>query len=356
MSVNLYFIKLYSFVSKNNTNFSIIITGYNRKEYIYKAFLSAFRQNYPRDNFEIIIVSNFVNEEISEISRMNPDFIKIILSHKPGYGCKLKEGINIASGEYICFLDDDDMFTENKLSLLNNILSKENNIGIIKNYCNLIDSTDNSIVMKSNTNDILALAEPLNYYNIKHKNEDGYSIIKICQKRFADFIRAFSNTSSLTVLKSIIDKYLDELCQIMIGPEDFLLTVAMIENKKCIIAENKLTRYRVHNNNNSTHQDIGSQFYFFLNLSADFRISANLANNTDYKTSLRVISGRLYMVSIYKYCKLNGSFKALKFFKKKELILSIGYAVFGQPELHTFKLSIAMLKSILIRLLKSHGS
>ena len=334
---------------KNNIKFLIIIIAYNRKDYIYKAFLSAFNQNYPRDDYEIIVVSNFMDEEISKSAKANPNFIKIVLSENVGYGYKLKEGINIANGEYICFLDDDDMFVENKLSLLNNIISKENNIGIIKNYCNLIDPMDNNIVMKSNINDIMALAEPLNYYNIKYKNENGFSIVDKYQNSYTDLIRAFSNTSSLTLLKSIIVKYFNKLCQILIGPEDFLLTVAMIENKNCIITESVLTRYRVHNNNNSTNQDISRQFHFLLNLSADFRISASLTSNIDYKTSLMVISARLYIVSIYKYYKLNGFSKTLKFIKKRQLILDLGYAVFGQPEWRIFK-------SLFMKLVKPKNS
>ena len=155
---------------KNNIKFLIIIIAYNRKDYIYKAFLSAFNQNYPRDDYEIIVVSNFINDEISKVAKINPNFIKIILIDKMGYGEKLKEGINTARGEYICFLDDDDMFTENKLLLLNNIILKEKNIGIIKNYCDLIDSMENNIELKSNMGGLIGLAEPLNYYNIKYKN------------------------------------------------------------------------------------------------------------------------------------------------------------------------------------------
>ena len=339
-----------------NTNFSIIITAYNRKTYIYKAFLSALQQNYPRDNYEIIVVSNFMDEEINKSSAVSPNFIKIVATDKMGYGSKLKEGIDIASGEYICFLDDDDMFTEDKLSSLNDLILKENNIGIIKNYCHLIDSLGNRMVMKSNTNDILALAEPLNYYNIKYKDKGGYYIIDQNQSRYTDFIRAFSNTSSLTILKTIIEKYSNILSRILIGPEDFLLTVAMVENKKCIITESKLTKYRVHNNNNSTNQDITRQLHFSLNLSADFSVSANLANNTGYKTSLRVISSRLYIVSIYKYYKLNGLFNTLKFLKKRELILDIGYAIFGQPDLYVFKLPMFMFKFVFMKLVKSNSS
>jgi len=326
-------------VSKNNINFSIIIAAYNRKDYIYKAFLSAFNQNYPRDNYEIIVVSNFINKEITESATTNPDFIKIILIDKIGYGDKLKEGINIARGEYICFLDDDDLFTEDKLLVLNDIILKENNIGIIKNYCNLIDSMGNTMEFKSNMGIIIGLAEPLNYYNIKYKNKDGYFIIAKYQNKYSDFIGAFSNMSSLTILKSIIEKYLNKLSCFFIALESFLLTVAVNENKKCVITSSTLTAFRIHNNNTtSINIGITKQINFLLNESNDFRISAIIANNIGYKTSLKVISARLYIASIYKYYQLNGFLKTLKFLKMGRLILDMGYAVFGQPELRIFKM------------------
>lgn len=184
-----------------------------------------------------------------------------------------------------------------------------------------------------------------------NKNKDDYSIIDKYQDKYSDFIGAFSNSSSLTILKSIIEKYLNKLDHIMIFPESFILTVSVVENKKCVITESILTRYRIHNKNNSINQRGTKELYSLLNGSNDFLISASIANNIDYKNSLKVISARLYIVYIYKYYKLNGFLKTLKFLKKR-LILDVGYAVFGQPEERIFKLPI----TTFMKLIKSKSS
>ena len=99
---------------------SVIIPTYNRFKYVLNAIDSVKRQTYP--NIEIIVVND--NSTQPQYREYNWD-IRII--HLPqnskeifGYACAgfvRNQGIKIANGKYIAFLDDDDIFFPNKIDL-----------------------------------------------------------------------------------------------------------------------------------------------------------------------------------------------------------------------------------------------
>ena len=95
---------------------SVVITTYKRKFEFKKAFESVIKQSYK--NIEIIVVDDNVDEVYT-------NFVKQILStyrniiyikNKKNMGGALSRnvGLNVASGKYIAFLDDDDVYFEKK--------------------------------------------------------------------------------------------------------------------------------------------------------------------------------------------------------------------------------------------------
>ena len=91
--------------------------------------------------YEIILVNNnSVDNSIKKIKNKFPD-IKVVNSNiNRGYagGCNL--GAQNATGEYLLFLNDDTVITENSIEILYNEIKKDNNISAvqpkIKNYHN----------------------------------------------------------------------------------------------------------------------------------------------------------------------------------------------------------------------------
>lgn len=99
---------------------SIIIPSYNRFEYLLNAIESVQSQNYK--NKEIIVV----NDNSSQIEYYNYDFkdvlkIDLDLSFKEKFGFPTdavrNEGVKLATGKYVAFLDDDDIWLKNKLTI-----------------------------------------------------------------------------------------------------------------------------------------------------------------------------------------------------------------------------------------------
>lgn len=102
---------------------SIVISTYKRNSLLIKAIDSCLKQDF-NDSFEIIVVDdnglNSIYQEdnrniLSDLINSN-QIIYFPLTHNMGACIARNKGADIANGEYLFFLDDDDEFLPNKLS------------------------------------------------------------------------------------------------------------------------------------------------------------------------------------------------------------------------------------------------
>tara|TARA_B100000902_G_scaffold59643_1_gene66754 strand:+ start:36360 stop:37082 length:723 start_codon:yes stop_codon:yes gene_type:complete len=114
---------------KNFPSVSVIIPSYNRFSFLLDAVDSVKRQNYP--NLEIIIVNDGSTEKsyYDHVFENNTIVINLEQNQKEihgfGPGSIRNFGTQKASGEYLAFLDDDDIWLDNKL--INQITEMKNN-------------------------------------------------------------------------------------------------------------------------------------------------------------------------------------------------------------------------------------
>ena len=97
---------------------SIIIPVYNVERYIEKCITSCVNQDIPLADFEIIIVNDGTednSEVIAQKIARNYSNIKIISQKNQGLSIARNRGLQVASGEYIWFIDSDDWIEENCL-------------------------------------------------------------------------------------------------------------------------------------------------------------------------------------------------------------------------------------------------
>ncbi|WP_297481042.1 CDP-glycerol glycerophosphotransferase family protein [uncultured Photobacterium sp.] len=144
---------------------SIIITLYNRAHIVKDAIESALEQNYI--NKEIIIINDGSTDNYQQVLNSYKDKVIIYSQDNKGAGAAKNKGVELATGEYIIFLDSDDTFYDN------NILAEcaaeiatgskfiaFNKIEMIRNTGRVIEEAN----MSSNTNmNEYMLASPLNY-------------------------------------------------------------------------------------------------------------------------------------------------------------------------------------------------
>ena len=100
-----------------NIRVSVLVTAYNEEKYLEDAIGSILNQNYK--NYEIIIINDASTDDTEKIAKKFAKKFKNIslLNNKKNKfrGGALNSGLKIARGEYVCFLDGDDLITKNKL-------------------------------------------------------------------------------------------------------------------------------------------------------------------------------------------------------------------------------------------------
>ena len=108
----------------NKYMFSVVISTYNRAEFLTRALRSLVAQTYA--NFEVIVCDDGSTDQTKEVveSFKNKLNIKYIWEENYGGPARPKNnGIKAASGEWICFLDDDDWWYPNKLEIVSKYLN-----------------------------------------------------------------------------------------------------------------------------------------------------------------------------------------------------------------------------------------
>lgn len=98
---------------------SVIISTYNRKKLLKQAIKSVLAQSYP--DLECIVVDDCSTEDVETMVRSFGDpRLKYLRTEKnSGHdGLPKNMGIAAAHGEYICFLDDDDVYRRDALKIL----------------------------------------------------------------------------------------------------------------------------------------------------------------------------------------------------------------------------------------------
>lgn len=108
---------------------SIIIPVYNAEKYLHKCLESIFVQEIPLENYEVIAVDDDSTDsslKILESFKEKYHNLKIISQKNQGEAGARNTALNIAQGEYITFLDNDDYYNPDALAKALNKIENEN--------------------------------------------------------------------------------------------------------------------------------------------------------------------------------------------------------------------------------------
>lgn len=124
---------------------SIVITTYNRPELLGIAIKSALMQTYR--NIEVIVVDGSSDYKTSEVLKYYKNRIVVVKDKKNiGVAAARNIGLNEYSGDYITFLDDDDIFHPKKIEEQIKLFEKKGNIGMV--YCPVALKINNKLIYK----------------------------------------------------------------------------------------------------------------------------------------------------------------------------------------------------------------
>lgn len=127
--------------------FSVIIPLYNKEKYIQNTLESVLKQTFV--DFEIIIINDGSTDNSETIVKQFTDTrIRYYKTENRGAADARNFGIDKASADYIAFIDADDLWLENHLEILKNLISEFPDAGIYASRYQLIFK-NNSIFIPS---------------------------------------------------------------------------------------------------------------------------------------------------------------------------------------------------------------
>jgi len=209
---------------------SVIITAFDRKKFLMESINSVIHQNIDRKKYEIIVSKNFLDEAIDKF--MDANNIISVINKEGGIGQRIAEALNYCNSDIVCFLEDDDLYSPEKLQTVLKTFKEIKNLAYYHNSIHFID------INGKNKKPIVRMGHSCFSLNIFR--DDFGKIAKVFRSN------GFFNMSSICISKSYLLEFVDYLRQINYSPDFFLFIASILSKGDLYFDTRKLTRYRVH--------------------------------------------------------------------------------------------------------------
>jgi len=163
-------------MSTEQAQVSLIISTYNKKEYLKEAIDSALKQDYP--NLEIIVTDDASTDGTEEMMKSYRDQEKITYYQQPvnvGVSKNIGNALyNLASGKYATLLDHDDyLIDDSYLRAAVDFLEKNPNVSFVFGNCNFynVHTNETTVLQKG----MPTITNGTDYF--LHYEKPGYSHI-----------------------------------------------------------------------------------------------------------------------------------------------------------------------------------
>lgn len=148
---------------------SIIIPVYNVEKYIRRCLDSIYSQNIPYENFEVIIVNDGTPDKSMEIVNEYINLyknIKLINQTNQGLSIARNNGLALANGKYVWFIDSDDWIKKDSLNFLFGFFDKQYNLIATNLYYTYDNPQNNRFEREINKNLLLSSKEYISNYSV----------------------------------------------------------------------------------------------------------------------------------------------------------------------------------------------
>lgn len=211
---------------------SVIVTVYNRTQFVHEAIKSVIKQTLDRNLYEIIVISN-IPVDISGYGKN----VKLSLIQDEEIGKKYLKGLEISSGKIITFLDDDDLFYETRLEKIMDFYNRHDGPVYYHNSFSFVDLDGKDI--KSS----------FKKFSLQFSNKGKPMFIKMdgklrklvkAKKFAADF-----NMSSTAVSREVITENSNLLFSSKKTPDLYLFLETIRQGIPIYLDPERLTKYRL---------------------------------------------------------------------------------------------------------------
>jgi len=172
---------------KNKNLVTVLINSYNGEKTIYQTIKSALSQTYK--NYEILIIDDAsVDNTVNIIKKFKNKKIRLYRNKENiGLGKSRVLAQSKIQGEYVCILDQDDIWNKNKIKSQLKLFLKDKKVGLVATRYKLIDE-NNKIICLENT-----YYDKKNFINyLSFKNIFAHSTI-MYRTKYAKSVGWYSN-------------------------------------------------------------------------------------------------------------------------------------------------------------------
>jgi glycosyltransferase involved in cell wall biosynthesis len=203
---------------------SVIIPCYNQAHFLAEAIQSALDQDVP--DLEVVVVNDGSPDNTREVAAHFGDRIRYIEQENGGLSSARNTGIRAARGEYIAFLDSDDVYLPGALVILAGCLDNHPNVGLVCSDALLFDRKGD-FGLKSQWS-----GRPRNPANFR------WETVEYC-----------ATPSTVMVRREVFDQVgpFDEYLKN--AAEDWLMWVHISRYYDMAYIDQPLVRYRIHDRN-----------------------------------------------------------------------------------------------------------
>ncbi len=123
---------------------SVVIPSYNCERYLPEAIDSVLAQTYQ--DFEIIVVDDGSTDRTANVLSQYGDRVRAVYQQNQGVANARNHGIQLARGEWIAFLDADDVLLPHKLEAQLAVADAHAGLGMIHSGWNRVDAEGNVLM------------------------------------------------------------------------------------------------------------------------------------------------------------------------------------------------------------------
>ena len=206
---------------------SVVIPTFNRAHLVRESIDSVLNQTY-RD-IEVIVVDDGSSDDTARVVNSYGEPVRYLFQENKGQGAARNTGIRAAKGEYVAFLDSDDLWSPTKLE--RQVLLLTRNVAVPFVYCDAeyFDDESGRLLYRS--------CQLLKLYEGDHVG--GRLLV-------SNFIPAASPVVRRTIFEEV--GYFDE-DRLLQGSEDWEMWLRIAARHPIAVIREPLARYRLHAGN-----------------------------------------------------------------------------------------------------------
>lgn len=206
---------------------SVLIDTYNHEKFIEQAVLSVLEQDFPASEREILVLDDGSTDRTPEILKKFGSKLRVLRKANGGQASAFNAGIPECRGAIVAFLDGDDWWAAEKLSVVAPQFNKHPQIATVGNAFSEVNETGEEIsVVKPREEREIHLRE----------RKDGRDLLPL---------RCFLGTSRVAIRTTLLRRVVPLPEKLMVEADEFMTTVSTALGGALVLSQT-LTNYRLH--------------------------------------------------------------------------------------------------------------